>query len=101
MEDRTINAIERAAEVAALKVFNQMMVQMGRDVSDPLQAQKDMQALRELRHLFGDTDFKADLVYLRNLRLTLAGIQQQGLIAAIGIIVAGVLASLWMGVKQL
>lgn len=53
------------------------MLKLGIDVSDPIELQKDMQHLREWRE-------------------SIATVKRQGIITAVGLLVAGFLGLIWM-----
>jgi hypothetical protein len=59
---------------------SQTLTRLGVDVDDPLEVQKDMQHLRAWRE-------------------SVATVKRQSLITAIGILVAGALGMLWLGLR--
>lgn len=78
-----------------------MLVSLGMDPEYPLEVQKDMAALRELRNLLDDQEFQRDMLHLRKWRKSMDSVQSKGLLAIVGMIVAGGIATLWIGFKDL
>jgi hypothetical protein len=56
------------------------LLKLGIDASDPIELQRDMQHLRQWRE-------------------SIATVKKQGIITAVGIIIAGVLGLIWISVK--
>lgn len=81
MTDEEITAlVKKTAEETAHQVMRQTLLVMGVDTSNPLAFQADMQHLRAWRE-------------------SIATVKRQGLLTAVGIIVAGVLGLIWTAVK--
>ena len=81
MTDEEITAlVKKTAEETAHQVMRQTLLVMGVDTSNPLAFQADMQHLRAWRE-------------------SIATVKRQGLLSAVGIIVAGVLGLIWTAVK--
>lgn len=59
---------------------DQTLTRLGVDVSDPLEFQKDM-------------------AHLRAWRESVATVKRQGLITAVGIVVAGIIGLIWLAIK--
>lgn len=59
---------------------DQTLTRLGVDVSDPLEFQKDM-------------------AHLRAWRESVATVKKQGLITAVGIVVAGIIGLIWLALK--
>lgn len=53
------------AERAALRAVKTVFLQLGVDMENPLQAQRDFFQLREFGRLLHDTEFRRDLEYIR------------------------------------
>lgn len=68
----------RAAEAAVRRV----LTDLGVDHDDPLEMQRDMQ-------------------HLRHWRRSMEAIAHRGLMTAVGIVVFGTLATIWMGLKDM
>lgn len=81
MTDEEITAlVKKTAEETAHQVMRQTLLVMGVDTSNPLA-------------------FQADMQYLRAWRESITTVKRQGLLTAVGIIVAGVLGLIWTAVK--
>lgn len=82
MTDEQIEAlVAKTAEETAQRVIKQTLLSFGIDASDPLEMQADMQ-------------------HLRNWRTSVNAVKRQGMLSAMGIIVAGVLGLIWMAVNN-
>lgn len=64
------------------EAVKQTLVQLGIATNDPIQMQRDMQHLRQWRN-------------------AVESIQQKGILTIITILVTGLLAALWIGIKEL
>ena len=93
--------LEQIARSAAEAAVKDTLTKLGIDHSDPIAAQRDFQALREVRHLVTDQEYQADLMHLRNWRKTMEGVKSKGSLTFIGLIVTGVMAALWLGFKEM
>ena len=62
------------------ETVDQTLTRLGVDTENPIELQRDLQ-------------------HLRDWRLAAAAIKRQGLISAVGIIVAGILGLMWLGLK--
>lgn len=69
-----------AAQTAAREVLHELFVALGINTDDPTEMQKDM-------------------AFVRNWRLSADAIKRQGIVAAVGVIVVGVLALIWNAVR--
>lgn len=72
-EAEIIALVERTASEAASKAVKETLVALGLNVNDPFEVQADMQHLRAWRHSIGT-------------------VKKQGLLTAVGILVAGFIA---------
>jgi hypothetical protein len=68
------------AKVAAKEALSEMLITLGVDPDEPTEMQKDM-------------------AFVRSLRESSEAVKRQGLLTAIGILVAGVLGLIWLAVK--
>jgi hypothetical protein len=91
--------VERIAEQAAAKAVRSTLLTLGIDVDDPIKAQEDFAVLREVGKLVRDPEFRKDIEHTRAWRLSLAEFKVHGIKAAIGILVAGALGALWLGIQ--
>lgn len=80
------------ADEAAKRAVERTLLTMGVDPNNPLETQRDMAALRELRELMESDEFQNDLLHLRRWRKAVDGVEGKGAIAAIGFICLGGLA---------
>jgi hypothetical protein len=87
------------AERVAKKAVAETFLMIGVDTSDPLSVQRDFAVMREVGRLALDPEFRKDIEHTRKWRLALEAIQVRGITAAIGIIIAGFVGALWLGVK--
>lgn len=62
------------------ETVKETLTRLGIDADDPMEAQKDM-------------------AFVRRLRGSVETVQRQGIITAVGIIMAGILGLIWMAVK--
>ncbi len=56
---------------------------------DPIEAQTERAAVREILKLVSDDEFRQDLMAIRKWRKTLESIQSKGIIAALGLLFLG------------
>lgn len=68
------------ARLAAKEALHELFLSLGVDVDDPTEVQKDM-------------------AFLRNWRESTQAIKRQGVIAAIGVVVVGVLGLIWNAIR--
>lgn len=81
MTDEQIEAlVKRTAEETAHQVMRQTLLALGIDTANPLAFQADMQHLRAWRE-------------------SISTVKRQGLLTAVGILVAGILGLIWTAVK--
>lgn len=91
--------IRQVADEAARRAVETTLITLGIDHANPLETQQDMAALRELRELVHDEEFRQDLAYVRSWRLAMCTIQSKGILTIVGLIVAGLCAAVWAGVR--
>lgn len=94
-------AIQRASEEAANKVAREVLLKLGVDAREPLEVQKDMAALRELRSLLTDPEFQRDMVHLRKWRKAVNAVETKGTLTIVGLVVAGICGAVFLGVKEI
>lgn len=92
MDKKTEALIEKVAKTAADNAVQQTLITIGIDPADPIEVQKDMASMRELRIALGDKEFQKDLAHLRNWRKTMENIESKGLMAGIALVCTGGLA---------
>lgn len=99
--DKDVALLERIAQRAADKAVADTLTRLGIDPSDPISAQHDFAALREVRKLVESREYQADLMHLRTWRKSMEGIRTKGVVTIIGLVVTGLAAAVWIGLKQL
>lgn len=100
MDDNTRALMEKIADDAARKAVEQTLLSLGINSQDPIEVQRDMSVLHEIRELHEDRNFQKDLEHIRKWRTTMDAIQSKGVLTIVGIISAGTLAAVWIGFKQ-
>lgn len=98
-EERLYDIIERISEEVAQRAVLNALVNLGIDPRFPIDSQKDMATLRELRELYNDEEYRKDLSQLRAWRTNLDTIKSKGFFAAIGLVCAGGLALIIFALK--
>ncbi len=98
-ESATELLIRQVAEETARRAVNSTLTSLGIDHENPLETQQDMAALRELRELVHDEEFRKDLAYIRSWRLAMSKIQNKGILTLVGVVIAGLCAVVWAGAK--
>lgn len=87
-------------DAVAKKAVRETLLSLGIDVNDPIQAQRDFQALRDLRKLTEDDEFSADLRHLRNWSKAVDALPSRGFLLVFTSIVTGGLGLLVLGFKE-
>lgn len=100
-ESPTELLIRQVADETARRAVMSTLTTLGIDADNPLETQRDMAALRELRELVHDEEFRKDLAYIRSWRLAMNKMQNKGLLTVVAVIVAGICAAVWAGVRTL
>lgn len=65
------------------------LLALGFDVNDPLEVQKDMATLRDIRLRVADSEFKKDMAALREWRETMDSAKARGVAAILGMVFLG------------
>lgn len=76
------------------------LLQLGIDTADPITAQEEMAAVREIAKHIGDSEYQADQLHLRRWRKAMESASNITLKTALGIIITGVLGALWLGLTS-
>lgn len=92
--------MKKIAYDAAEQACDRIMTQMGLDVNDPIEAQKDFIALRELRKLFSSEDVQKDFTHIRTWRLRMETVEKHSLIAFVSAGVLVLIGVVWTGLKS-
>jgi len=99
MDTETRALMRELAEESAEKAVRRTLTALGIDHENPLEVQKDLAALRELRMLTSDVDFQKDMLHLRKWRKTMDSVENRGVFAALGMAIIGGLALIITGIK--
>lgn len=91
--------LEALAASAAEKAVSSVLTSLGIDTKDPIKAQKDFAALREMRELVDDDEFQRDLAHLRSWRKATEDVRAKTFMAVIGLLITGAAAAFWLGIK--
>lgn len=98
LSDDQLNAIiSDVAQRASRHAVRETLIMLGLDVNNPLEMQKDVATMREIRTLFRDPEFQADLAHLRSWRKTLNTGAAKGFTVMIGMLTVGFVS--WVAVK--
>ena len=89
------------AEAAAERAVAKTLLTIGIDVRDPLQAQRDFALMREVGAFAASAEFRKDIEHTRRWRKAIEAIQSKGIAAAVGLIVTGTAAALWIGLQDM
>lgn len=93
--------IEYIAEQAATRAVRSTLLQLGIDVENPIEAQRDFFMLREFTKLVSDPEFKKDLAHIRTWRVRTEGVTIKGILTSVTLLMGGLLTTLWVGVQHL
>ena len=92
------------AAAAAKEAVQEVLIVIGIDVSGPQairEAQRDFVVIHELARLALDSDFRKDLEFVREWRLSTQSLRKTSVRVAVGLIVTAGLGALWLGLQQL
>lgn len=81
--------LKQLASEAADEAVKRTLIGLGIDHEHPLEAQRDMAALREIRSIIEDPETQKDLQHLRNWRKAMDSVQSRGIIGALGLMALG------------
>lgn len=93
MTRQIVDEVAREAVAATL-------IQLGIDVKNPLDAQMEFAALREMRGLMFDKEFEIDLMHLRKWRQAMESAQAKGVGAAVTMLISAIGAMIVLGFRQ-
>ena len=83
--------MRQVASETAEKTVKATLTKLGVDHYNPLEVQKDLAALRELRRLMTDSHMQADLMHLRKWRIAVESVQKKGMVASLGLIIVALI----------
>jgi hypothetical protein len=93
--------VTAAAEAAAERAVQKMLLLIGIDISKPVEAQETFSTLRDVARTARDPEFRHDLEHLRSWRRFWEKVCDKGALAAVGILVAAACAALWAGFRDM
>jgi hypothetical protein len=91
--------LKDVADAAAEATVRRMLIAMGLDPNNPINAQEDFSLMRYVNDKVRDPEFKQDLAWVRRARKASEGIFGKIMLTAVGIAVAGGLTTFWQGLK--
>ncbi len=101
MDEQSKALVERTAQKTADMAVQQTLTSLGIDHNNPIEVQRDMASLRELRSIMDDPEFQADMLHIRKWRRSMEKVESKGLMTLVGLVTAGVCAALWVGFKDM
>lgn len=93
--------MEDIAQRAAEKAVRTILLQLGINVDNPLDAQRDFYLMREAGKLASDIEFKKDIDHIRSWRLRTQSITTKGIILIFTMFVTGLLTTAWLGLQDI
>ena len=81
------------------QTVRETLTTLGFDVRHPLEVQKDMAALREVRLLTDDPEFQRDMIHVRKWRKTMDKVEGRSTVAALGFACLGGIALIFYAFK--
>lgn len=100
MDQETRAIIAEVASEASQKAVSELLIRLGIDHTRPLEVQRDMIALRELRVIVADPKFQADMAHLRRWRITMERMTSKGMLTGLTAFVMFVLSMIVLGLKD-
>lgn len=91
--------MQEVSEKAADKAVRDMLLRLGINPDDPIEAQKDFAAMREFRELTLDYEWQKDQLHLRRWRRAMDTVETKGIMAAIAFMMIGAVGFIIYGVK--
>jgi len=99
-DEATHQLIKVMAHEAAEEAVRRTLTTLGIDATNPIEAQRDMAALRELRDLVEDPELQKDLLHLRRWRKTMDTVETKGILVMVSLLISGIAAAFWIGFKD-
>ena len=94
LDKETQALMQQMAKEAADEAVKQTLLTIGINHTHPIEIQKDMAALRELRILTDDEEFRQDMLHLRKWRINMERLESKGMIAIAGMVCFGCVAAI-------
>lgn len=98
--ENTQAELQDIAETAAQKAVTHTLLTLGIDATDPIQAQQDFMALREVRAMIRDPNFQANMAHVDRWRKSAEALQSKSFLTIIGILVTGCLGLMVLGLRD-
>lgn len=99
MDRETEALMEKIAKDAAKRAVGELLISLGINAQDPLEAQQNFAALAKIRTILDDPECTKDRNFSRNMRKTYEGVEKVGIKAAMSMAVFGLLAFILYGIK--
>ena len=96
MTNEELQIVIRESVGSAVK---ETLVTLGIDTSNPIKAQGQMAAVRDLAKLLDDEEFKKDLAHVRRWRKSVEEVSNVGIKTAAGILITGFFGMIVFAVK--
>lgn len=100
LDPATKALMEDVADRAARRAVVETLTGLGVDHKNPLETQRDFAALRDFRNVWGDPEYRRDMIHLRTWRKTMDGIRKKSIVAAAGFIATSILAAVGVWIKM-
>ena len=82
----TVVLLEQLAHRAAHEAVRSTLIGLGINHDNPLEAQRNMAALSDMRNLLEETDFQDDLRCIRKVRRAIETVESKGFVAMVTMI---------------
>ncbi len=100
LDKATQALMQQMAKEAADEAVKQTLITIGINHKNPIEVQKDMAALRELRTLTDDEEFRQDMLHLRKWRINMDRMESKGMMTAAGMVCLGCIAAILYAFKS-
>lgn len=91
--------IRAVVEETAEQAVRNTLTTLGFDTRNPVEVQRDVATMREVRTMMANPEWQADQMHLRQWRTAMEDVKSKGIIAALGLAALGVLAAMVFAVK--